>query len=118
MIIKVQCQYCHQDFEDEGMERTTFCPHCGKETLIFEHTKPQSAELLFQQRKSVAGFGHGEARYDSIIFAGYLSAIVIPLVGFFIGIYLMAKGEHGHGVAAMALSVIASLVWITLITSL
>jgi hypothetical protein len=42
---------------------------------------------------------------------GYVCAILLPLAGFFIGIYLMAKKQHGHGVAAMALSIFAGLIW-------
>ena len=34
MLIKAKCQHCGNVFETDGMNRTEFCPHCGKETSI------------------------------------------------------------------------------------
>ncbi len=34
MIASVKCQHCGNEFETDGMNRTEFCPHCGKETSI------------------------------------------------------------------------------------
>src|ERR1035437_1245420 len=34
MLIKAKCEHCQSDFEDEGFEKTIFCPSCGKETHI------------------------------------------------------------------------------------
>jgi predicted nucleic acid-binding Zn-ribbon protein len=34
MLIKVKCEHCGNIFETDGMNRTEFCPHCGKETSI------------------------------------------------------------------------------------
>jgi DNA-directed RNA polymerase subunit RPC12/RpoP len=34
MIANTKCQHCGNEFEIDGMNRTEFCPHCGKETLI------------------------------------------------------------------------------------
>jgi len=34
MIANAKCQHCGNDFETDGMNRTEFCPHCGKETSI------------------------------------------------------------------------------------
>ena len=97
MIIKVQCQHCQSEFEDEGQERTTFCPTCGKETFILA------------KRPVLESTATDNA--DGVIIVGYVCAVLIPFVGFFIGIYLMAKKQHGHGVAVMALSILAGLIW-------
>jgi DNA-directed RNA polymerase subunit RPC12/RpoP len=34
MIATSKCQHCGNEFETDGMNRTEFCPHCGKETSI------------------------------------------------------------------------------------
>jgi len=34
MLIKAKCEHCGNVFETDGMNRTEFCPHCGKETSI------------------------------------------------------------------------------------
>src|ERR1700693_1875416 len=40
------------------------------------------------------------------IAAGYILAIIAPFIGFFVGIYLLAKKRPGHGVACMAISIL------------
>jgi hypothetical protein len=34
MIANAKCQHCGNQFETDGMNRTEFCPHCGKENSI------------------------------------------------------------------------------------
>ena len=34
MIANAKCQHCGNVFETDGMNKSEFCPHCGKETLI------------------------------------------------------------------------------------
>lgn len=98
MIIRAQCQHCQSEFEDEGLERTVFCPSCGKETII---------------RSKGSNYAPISTDDDAsgVIVVGYVCAVVIPFVGFFIGIYLMAKKQPGHGVATMALSILAGWIW-------
>lgn len=38
--------------------------------------------------------------------AGYITAIIIPIVGFFVGLALILKNRAGHGIAVMVLSVL------------
>jgi rRNA maturation protein Nop10 len=40
MIANAKCQHCGNDFETDGMNRTEFCPHCGKETSIVAQVSP------------------------------------------------------------------------------
>ena len=47
--------------------------------------------------------------------AAYILAIVVPFIGFFAGIYLLAKKEPGHGVACIAISVAAFFLYCALI---
>lgn len=101
MLIKAKCEHCAGDFEDEGLEKTVFCPACGKET----HILPAGSN--FVPIKTGA-----DSEMDAAIAAGYAFAILLPVIGFFIGVYLAIKNEVGHGVAAMALSCIASSLWV------
>lgn len=36
MITNIQCSHCGNTFESELLEKTEFCPHCGKETSIVQ----------------------------------------------------------------------------------
>ncbi len=51
------------------------------------------------------------ADFDWMITLSYALAILVPVFGFFAGVYLVLKNQHGHGVAAMALSVFANAIW-------
>ena len=102
MLIKSRCEHCQAEFEDEGLERTVICPSCGKETRIL----PVRSRYV-AIRPSVES-----SEFDTVILWGYLLAILLPVIGFFIGLYLVLKKQHGHGVAAMALSFVAGAIWL------
>jgi DNA-directed RNA polymerase subunit RPC12/RpoP len=107
MLIKAKCEHCQAEFEDEGMNKTVWCASCGKET----HILAKGSDYSFRT----------EAADDigSAIVWGYVMAFVFPLAGFFIGIYLMAKKQAGHGAAAMFLSVfVGSALWWLLLAML
>jgi hypothetical protein len=40
MIATTNCQHCGKGFEIDGMNRTEFCPHCGKETSVLKQASP------------------------------------------------------------------------------
>ena len=79
---------------------------CGKET----HILPKGSNFTPVR--------YADNSMDGTIAAGYVSAIILPAVGFFFGVYLAIKGETGHGVATMALSCIASSVWVVVFSRL
>lgn len=60
---------------------------------------------------NLAAITADDTSMDGVIAAGYFLSIILPIVGFFTGVYLALKGHVGHGVAAMALSCIASSFW-------
>jgi hypothetical protein len=51
------------------------------------------------------------------IVGSYILCFIMPFLGFFAGIYLMAKKETGHGVACMALSVVMFFVYLSMLNS-
>jgi hypothetical protein len=40
-----------------------------------------------------------------LVAAGYVTGVLLPIVGFFVGLALIIKNRAGHGVAVMVLSV-------------
>lgn len=88
------------------------CPHCGLETKLFvpqlqekptpsappELPKPQSIQESTETSNTVA--------------LSYVFSFSLPIVGFFFGVYLMAKKKAGHGATCMALSIVMSVVWL------
>jgi hypothetical protein len=47
---------------------------------------------------------------------GYVTACLFPIVGFVIGIVVMAKGRSGHGASMMLLSIIAFVIYAEVLT--
>ena len=54
---------------------------------------------------------------SSTIVWSYVLCFLIPIAGFFFGVYLMAKKKSGHGAACMAISIVLGLGWIALFTT-
>lgn len=52
---------------------------------------------------------------DGVIVAGWITAVVLPIVGFIIGCVLLSK-RPGHGVPIMVLAVLATLFWYDALT--
>ncbi len=50
-------------------------------------------------------------RFDPLIFAAWATALLLPPIGFVCGVILVAKGQVGHGVGSMILSLVMSIVW-------
>ena len=100
MLIKAQCEHCQSEFEDEGFEKTVWCPSCGKETHIYA----KGSDYSFKPSAETTDF-------DGIIAFGYVMAVLMPVIGFFTGVYLLCKNQHGHGAAAMAMSGVFSALW-------
>lgn len=145
-LIKCPCNNCsaHVEFETEQAGQTIACPHCGLDTILFlprtEKPKPAAAQptpknsnlkpcpfcdhqvsitaptcpqcggVLFRQKSGVKG---------STIACSYVLSLLMPPVGFFVGIYLAAKKEIGHGVSVIAISLFVNslIYWAFLIAS-
>jgi hypothetical protein len=110
MLTKCQCRHCGQELEFEVEDHryglTAECPHCHQQT-----------ELKLRRWKgwnpipnlSSAGVS------ESMIGLSYLSALLVPFIGFFMGIYLVTKKESGHGLTCIALSILVTAVCVILI---
>lgn len=57
-----------------------------------------------------------QARSDSsLVTAGYVFSLLIPIIGFFIGLALMIRGKANHGIACMVISVVTVIVIVSVI---
>lgn len=50
----------------------------------------------------------GRAVPDQLIGVGYVAALFLPIVGFVIGVVVLAKGESKHGVGMMVLAAVVA----------
>lgn len=101
MIVPVHCEHCGHNFEAEASGKTAPCPGCGKEIRYdLGAVAPMPTD-----KNGVS---------DGILFCGYMGAVFMPPVGFFVGLYLLAIQKAGHGAAIMAFSVIFFLIWLVI----
>jgi hypothetical protein len=59
-----------------------------------------------------------DAASDGVVIAGYLMAILMPILGLIVGIVLMAKNRMGHGMAVMTTSVFAFFIWLAVLAAM
>jgi predicted RNA-binding Zn-ribbon protein involved in translation (DUF1610 family) len=119
--VRFPCPLCGGNLEvaADDVGRFAPCPHCGQEIPL---EKPVKEDFVIQSSK-VAQYHQARNRtahaaatgttteIKELAKVGYLLAIVIPLVGFFFGFYLMLKNCPTEGVVCMVLSVFSSAVW-------
>jgi DNA-directed RNA polymerase subunit RPC12/RpoP/predicted nucleic acid-binding Zn ribbon protein len=136
-LVKCRCNSCSQyiEFEPQQAGQTIACPYCNLDTMLFvprmeppktappnPHLRPcpychhevsrtaeacpQCGGILAREQTSVS---------NSTIACSYVLAVLIPLLGFFAGIYLMTKKESGHGIVVIVLSIIVAAIIASLI---
>ena len=112
MLTKSRCEHCETPIEFETEEfkygATAQCPGCGKDSRL----KLGAGPRWLGTRPTV------KSDPEQLIPISYVAAILIPFVGFFLGVYLILKKQHGHGVAVMAISVAGGFFGVLLLMSL
>ena len=110
MIFKTPCQQCgvNIEFEDEQANQFVDCPACAKPTRLIVPSGP----------KYVLPPEAAKDNLENLILAGYIFSVIMPLVGFIIGIILLAKNRVGNGVGCIVVSVISSVICGIIISSL
>jgi hypothetical protein len=103
MFAKCSCQHCGGgiEFDVDGLQPDALveCPHCKLETVLF--TPPPAPQPQIEQ----------PVEFSTIAWS-YVLCFLIPIAGFFFGVYLMAKKKSGHGAACMAISIVLVLGWL------
>jgi ribosomal protein L37AE/L43A len=106
-------------FKIQELMRT--CPYCGEKILqvarICKHcrsdlTGGQNMPPVEKNKLAPAEVSLPKALNGWNILGAYVIAIVIPFIGFFNGIYLLAKKEVGHGLACIAISILAFFIYL------
>jgi DNA-directed RNA polymerase subunit M/transcription elongation factor TFIIS len=112
----VRCPDCGR----EVSRRAATCPHCGAPLDVATHTIDAGETIRFNQpltaRTPNLPAEVSQIPFDNIL-AYYGLSIILPLIGFFAGIYLLAKKEPGHGVACMVVSIVSAGIWAAIIKS-
>jgi hypothetical protein len=110
MLSKCDCQRCGNpiEFPTELHNTETSCPHCGKATTLNAVRAVPPAPTAGPAPKR---------NYTALGVVGILTAIFLPIIGFFIGIYLLAKGQSARGCICLGLSILAGLGWFAFMNS-
>ena len=96
------CPYCGEELIDDAK----FCKRCGS-SISAGATRPQ--------------FNSGqpaEKSYTITLVVGYIAAILIPIIGIIIGIYLMTRKDSPDAKHGKFIIIVAAAVWILSFLSL
>lgn len=80
------CSACGEKIADKAV----ICPKCGVAT---------------------ENNGNQKAMGKGLIIGSYVGAVLMPIVGMILGIYLLIKKQVGHGIGALVLSVFMFYFW-------
>lgn len=109
MLTKCQCNNCGQqvefEVEDYRYGSTAECPHCHQPTQL---------RLNRWRTWMPAPQLNASGVSETMIGLSYLSALLMPFIGFFMGLYLVTKKESGHGLTCIALSIVVFVVCLLL----
>jgi hypothetical protein len=117
---KCNCQHCngHIAFPVEMAGQMSACPHCGVETKLSIPQTTDSSKTADAPVEPSGPQSQNEMPVKSSTIAwSYALCLLIPIAGFFFGVYLMAKKKAGHGAACMAISIVLGLFWIVFFSS-
>lgn len=112
--VRCNCQRCGERivFPPEMAGQDVTCPHCGRETtLLLPQVRKAAPDPVPPTPTAMAEVS------DGTLLACYVLSALLPLVGFFCGVYLLSKKQGGHGAACMAVSVFSFLVWAAIFSS-
>lgn len=92
---------------EELLDNAKFCKHCGAKLDAGEST----AETTFQQAPQTYQQPMVEEnKHTAAVVLGYIFAILIPIIGLIIGVYLITRNDSEsakfHGKIVLALSTI------------
>ena len=114
---KIPCPFCQGEIKvpADHIGELSSCPHCKEEiTLDLPNYEP-NRNYSATSPATVAQVTNGVSQERIAI--GYLVALIVPLIGFVIGIYFLAKNQFGHGIGCMIVSLIANTLWFLAIMS-
>lgn len=105
--IAMTCPHCGGllAFPQQLIGTQANCPHCNREICL------SPIRAITQHPKSEPDVA------QSTLICSVILSFLIPIAGFFAGIWLMTKKQSGYGVACMAISIVMGLIWIAIVNS-
>jgi hypothetical protein len=96
-----KCPFCFEVIHVNAIK----CKHCGE----FLTRKSRAPAPIQQSAPQVPPDD------SSLITCAYLFAVIFPIIGIVLGIVLLCRGKTDHGVQAILLSVVSSMIlWVVL----
>jgi hypothetical protein len=128
---KCNCQRCGQPiaFPADMINQEIECPHCQKATTLIAQNRVRAlpAEQPYQSVSApwerpglppLASANVAAKSNEGLILAGYLCGFLLPIVGFIIGIILLARNSVGSGIGCIIVSAICGFIWIAILSSM
>jgi DNA-directed RNA polymerase subunit RPC12/RpoP len=119
MIAKTKCQHCGNEFEIDGTNRTEFCPHCGKETIIVgqvsapapAYTSSTASTLKHIRQQTCYKTLRGLIEVVQILF---FVAAGLAMLGAFAGLFEGSEGPTGSKYAIVIIGAASAFMLIVL----
>jgi uncharacterized membrane protein YvbJ len=100
------CPFCGEELVDNAK----FCKNCGENV---ENLKGATQENVQNQEPPTFDYPVAEKEHTLAIVLGYLFAVLIPLIGFIIAIYLLTRNDSSkakkHGKYVL---IVAVVIWV------
>ena len=81
-----------------------FCKACGNELINTAVICPKCGSAVSNDMETVPNL-------KTLLIWGWITAIVVPIVGIVIGIVALVKRSYGHGVGIIVTSLFSWMVW-------
>lgn len=96
------------------------CESC-KQEITLDRPSGRSSSINEYGQVTPATMAHIKSQAvlsREMIGIGYLLALLLPLVGFVVGIYFLTKNQFNHGIGCMIVSLIGSGLWFGVVSSI
>jgi hypothetical protein len=109
---KGACQRCgeHIAFPATMEGENVPCPHCGRETTLVASISPNLVRKVTYYSLETPN----PATNVRPMFWIYLVAVLVPIVGFGLGLWLLGKKEGHHAAAVFIVSAAMVFLWVIL----
>ena len=99
---------------------TKYCPNCGDELIDDANFCKSCGSQIGDASVNAYGqtYHSGEKTYTIAVIIGYIAAVLIPIIGVIIGIYLWTRKDSSDSKHGKYMIIVAAAVWIVSILTL